>query len=309
MKAAFTICTNNYLAQARILFSSIQKFAKDYKCYLFLVDELHPEIDYKDFPGIEFILAKTLPIEFSGLIKKYDIVELNTCVKASAFKHLFNEKGAEIVHYFDPDIELFDEITNLDVHFEQASILLTPHIITPIPWQEGSPNENLFLNHGLYNLGYLGLTNKGDYMKLLDWWENRTLNMGYNRTRHGLFVDQLWINYVPLFFPGSTKILFDQGCNMGPWNLHERSLSHKDNKFFVNDSVSLKFYHFSSYKYNQHEISGNYRYTFTSNPDVKPLYDLYQEKMIASGVKLYSGTKWAYEQKKPFLSKFLKKKK
>eukprot|EP01132_Coremiostelium_polycephalum_P015393 gene15393-18596_t len=288
MKAAFTICTNNYLAQAKILSASIHQFAKEYKFYLFLVDELHPEINYQDFPGIEFILAKTLPIEFSDLIKKYDIVELNTCIKASAFKHLFTEKGAETVHYFDPDIELFDDIKQLDTNFEQAPILLTPHIMNPIPWQEGSPNENLFLNHGLYNLGYIGINKKGDYMKLLNWWENRTLTMGFNRTRHGLFVDQLWINYVPLFFPGSTKILFDQGYNMGPWNLHERSLSNKEDRFFVNDQVSLKFYHFSSYKYNQHEISGNYRYTFASNPDVRSLYDLYQQKMIDAVRKYYS---------------------
>lgn len=307
MNAIFTICTNSYLAQAIVLSASVKRFAKDYKFYLFLADELDPDISYNDFPNIEFVLAKSLPIDFFSLVKKYNIIELNTCIKGTCFKYLFNEKGAEKVHYFDPDIELFEDIDTLDQHFDDAAILLTPHIVSPISWQEGSPNENLFLNHGLYNLGYLGLAKKGDYMNLLDWWENRTLTMGYYKTKEGLFVDQLWINYVPLFYPESSKILFDKGYNMGPWNLHERALSQKDGKFYVNKTVSLKFYHFSSYKHNRHEISGNYRYTFASNPDMRQLYDDYQQKMIAAGVDNFVGKTWAYEQKKSWFSKLFKK--
>ena len=309
MKAAFTICTSSYLAQAKVLSQSFIKFAGDYKFYLFLVDELDEQIEYNKFEGVEFVLAKTLPIDFFALVEKYNIIELNTCIKGTCFKYLFN-KGAQMVHYFDPDIELLDEIKHLDAHFKDAPILLTPHITSPITWQDGSPNENLFLNHGLYNLGYKGLTNQGDYMKLLDWWEDRTLTRGYYRTKQGFFVDQLWINYVPLFWPESTKILFDPGYNMGPWNLHERTLSSQEGgKFLVNNVSTLKFYHFSSYKHINHEISNNYRYTFATNPDVKLLYDSYQKKMIEAGVDFYLSIKWAYQKKETFIKRLFKKKK
>lgn len=307
MRAAFTICTNNYLAQVKVLAESIKNYAPEYRFYLFLADEFDNGIDYKGL-GFEVILAKSLPIDFFSLVKKYNIIELNTCIKASCFKYLFKETKADIIHYFDPDIALFNDIQHLDNHFNTSSILITPHILTPITWQEGSPNENLFLNHGIYNLGYLGLKKSKDTFELLDWWENRTLNWGYYRTRQGLFVDQLWINYVPIFFPDSSKVLTDPEFNMGPWNLHERSLSYTEGKFMVNNKYPLTFYHFSSYKFSQHEISSNYRYTFATNPDMRQIYDLYRDKMLAAGVENFVGKKWAYQRKENFFSKLFKKK-
>ena len=305
-KIIFTVCTNNYLAQACVLAKSVKNMAPDYSFYLFLADEFNSEIDYNAFENINFINWQLLPIDIEDLKNKFDVVELNTGIKASCFKYLFNHFSAEIVHYLDPDIRLFSSLDNLDSHFNQASILLTPHVFNPIKWQDGSPNENLFLRHGLYNLGYLGLKKSAAATATLDWWEDRCLKMGFNNPKYGFFVDQLWMNYIPLFHPHETFIILDKGCNMGPWNLHERQLSPQA-PFLVNNESALTFYHFSSYNYKQHEISKHYRYTFTSNPDVKPIYDLYQKEMIEAGVEKFEKFKWAYTKKKSFLKKLFKK--
>ncbi|WP_410221962.1 hypothetical protein [Pedobacter sp.] len=307
-KIIFTVCTNNYLAQANVLAKSVKNMALDYMFYLFLADEFSPEIEYNKFENINFINWQDLPIDCEDLKKKFDVVELSTGIKASCFKYLFSKYEAEIVHYFDPDIRLFSSLNHLDAYFDQASILLTPHIFNPIKWQDGSPNENLFLRHGLYNLGYLGLKKSEAAAATLDWWEDRCLKMGFNNPKYGFFVDQLWMNYIPLFHPKETFIILDKGYNMGPWNLHERSLSGKnDSSFMVNGESNLVFYHFSSYNYKSHEISRHYRYTFASNPDVKPVYDIYQQEMIEAGVEKFELFKWAYTKKKSFLKKLLKK--
>ncbi|MBE7179577.1 MAG: hypothetical protein INR69_24450, partial [Mucilaginibacter polytrichastri] len=170
-KFAFTICTNSYLPQARILADSIRQWAPEYTFYVFLADELDPTVRYETFENLTLKPASELPIDFAALVKKYGIIELNTCIKASCFKWLFKEFDAGQVHFFDPDICFFSDIKILDDHFNKASILVTPHITQPIPWQDGSPTENLFLNHGLYNLGYLGLKRSTATFAMLDWWE------------------------------------------------------------------------------------------------------------------------------------------
>ena len=48
MKIGFTICSNNYLAQAKILQTSFLVHNPDYKFFIGLVDQLDPAINYKN---------------------------------------------------------------------------------------------------------------------------------------------------------------------------------------------------------------------------------------------------------------------
>ena len=59
---------------------------------------------------------------------------------------------------------------------------------------------------------------------MLEWWEKRCLKIGFDRPCEGLFVDQLWISLVPLFF-SDVIIMRHKGLNMAPWNLHERAIA------------------------------------------------------------------------------------
>jgi hypothetical protein len=305
MKVAFTICSNNYLAQAKTLADSIAKYSPEYKFYICLVDELDNRIDYKQFLPTEIILAKDLPLNFNDLKKKYSIIELNTCVKATCFKYLFHENPTTShIHFFDPDIEIFNDLSYLDTYFENASFLVTPHITKPIVWGNKEPNENLFLNHGLYNFGYVGLKNNSpSVFEMLDWWELRLLERGFMRLERGLFVDQLWGNYFPIFYPKETTVLFELGCNMGPWNLHERQLTFDGTTYLVNNKFPLIFYHFSSYKYtNPLSISNNYRYDFTTNPDLLTIYTSYKDKIVENNVALLSSIPCSYYKNRPVIS-------
>ena len=87
MKIAFTICSNNYLAQAKILGDSLLDKNPDYKFVIGLCDEPSESIDYAFFENIEIIpVAKINIYCFAEIVKKYQIVELNTSIKPSFFK-------------------------------------------------------------------------------------------------------------------------------------------------------------------------------------------------------------------------------
>lgn len=294
MKIAFTICSNNYLAQARILCDSLLGHNPEYKMIIGLCDKKIPEIDYDVFGDVEIIPVEDISIyEFNQIVEKYDIVELNTSIKPSFFKFFINKyKELESIIYFDPDIQVFNSLSILHDYMKKDDILLTPHIFKPIPVDDYKPTENLFLNYGIYNLGFIALNPKSDIVaQFLNWWEERTLKIGYSRVSDGLFVDQLWINLVPLFFD-KVKILPEYGFNVAPWNLHERSVSfNKESEYCMMDGTDFYFFHFSNYNYlNPFLLSKYYdRYSIAdASPDILNLYAQYHQKLVQNKVDFFS---------------------
>lgn len=291
MKLIFTICSNNYLAQAKALGDSIKKTNPDYSFFIGLVDHLSSEINYEKEIGHPIILAHEIGIpDFESLWKKFNIIELNTCVKPFYLEY-FTQKYEDLTHlmYFDPDTFVFGDIKDIENELENdKEIILTPHILTPIQLDGKSPNEPLFLNHGLYNLGFIGIKNPKNNTAFFKWWGERTYHSGYDKIAEGLFVDQLWMNFTPIYF-GNVVVSKNYGLNAGPWNLHERFFSKKDS-WKVNETTNLVFYHFSNYKFNQPHILANYynRFTFENREDLKDLYAEYREIILKNNIEKLS---------------------
>ncbi|HEY4155525.1 MAG TPA: hypothetical protein VGM24_08855 [Puia sp.] len=298
MDFVFTICSNNYLSQAIVLGNSLKLHEPRFCFLIALVDEKDNRIDYDSIP-FEVLPVNLIIPDFDELAQKYNIIELNTSVKPGVIEFLFLKRSAGTVIYLDPDIRVFAPFTELEEAFSQYGIVLTPHIYTPIPLDGKIPSENLFLNYGIYNLGFLGLKNGGETLKFLKWWKERTYSLGYIRISEGLFVDQLPVNLVPLFF-NNVGILKCMGYNMAPWNLHERYLSRVNGEYFVNDREKLRFFHFSSFIIDSGELSVPFynRFNLKERPDLKEIYEQYNEELKSAGYFFYSGFKCSYMAKK-----------
>ncbi len=288
MKVYFTICSNNYLAYATVLGRSLKRHEPGAVFYIFLCDKKIAGIDYPSLAD-EVIAVETIEPAMQALSLKYNIIELNTCVKPRVMEYLLNERDFDKVIYLDPDVQVFHSLAFLETDLERANILLTPHIYTPIPLDDKQPSESVFLNYGLYNLGFIALRQHAETNRFLAWWKERTYAQGFIDVYNGIFVDQLPVNFVPLFFTG-VVVLQDRGLNMAPWNLHERMLSLEDNRMIVNKTDWLKFYHFSSivpgvqelpvFRYN--------RFTLHERPDLASLYNGYIEALQEAGHVYYS---------------------
>lgn len=305
MKIIFTICSNNYLSQAKTLADSVLKHEPDYNVLIFLVDNLSDSIDYTFFLPHQIIPIEDIGINnLKKLWKKYNIIELNTCVKASVFKYLFSlYENLDYTFYFDPDIMLFNSIKSLEAEFIENDILLTPHIVSPIKLDNFMPSENTFLNYGIYNLGFIGVKKTTNTLSFLDWWEERLFKKGQIKVSDGIFVDQLYINLVPLFFD-NVKIMKQLGFNAAPWNLHEReNLTKNGTKYLINNSEKLVFYHFSSYNYKEPENISKYynRYNFENRSDYKLIYSVYHHKLIENNIEKISQEKCYYTEKRDIL--------
>lgn len=284
MKIAFTICSNNYLAQAKVLGDSMLYYNPDYKFVICLVDEFSGSINYKNFESFEIVLAReVLGTRFSDMCENYNIIELNTAVKPSVIKHLKEKYShANIVFYLDPDIEVFANFNELEQYLSSSDILITPHVLTPPPLDGKVPGENIFLNYGIYNLGFIGIKYTINSQNFLDWWEERTIQLCFDNVCEGYFVDQLWINLITIYFD-KTHVLKEMGYNAGPWNLHERGeMVFNNNSIIMPDQSPLIFYHFSNYKPLIPEILSKHynRYSFDLFPVLRELYNLYRNKVL-----------------------------
>jgi hypothetical protein len=311
LKLAFTICSNNYLAQAKTLGDSLLKYNPQYKFIIALVDHKSPRIDYSFFDPHEVILVEDIGMkDFSDVWRKYNLIELNTAVKPSVFKYLFKRfKQVSTAFYFDPDIMILNSLSELEGKFLSADVLLTPHIISPIELDALVPSENTFLNYGIFNLGFIGIKNNKEILEgFLEWWEMRTLNKGFIDICNGLFVDQLWINLAPIFF-NNVLVLKEMGYNVAPWNLHERHLIEKRNGSFVMpDGTTLVFYHFSSYNYKfPGKIANKYdRFDFVNCPELKPIYEGYQFLLLRNKIDQFCNESCYYQIERQIYLKNLK---
>lgn len=278
MRIVFTLCSNNYLAQAKTLGDSVVAHNPDYKFVIGLVDRKSAEIDYDFFLPHQIVEAEAARIpNFADLCNRYDIIELNTAVKPFFFKYLFQEyPEAEGVIYLDPDVMVFSSLERIYAELDGHSLVLTPHILSPIPVDGCEPRENVFLTFGTYNLGFIAVANTPEGRSFLDWWGERTFSSGYIKTEEGMFVDQLWLNLAPVFF-ANVKISLDPGLNVAYWNLHERNVVRNNPAFSINGKSPLVFFHFSSYRLAEPEQLSPYqnRFTFATRPDVAELFHIY----------------------------------
>jgi len=283
MRAIFTVCSNNYLAQAAVLGNSLREHAPGAELFLALVDVLNETVDYSQFPFTVITIREIEP-GIDLLAEKYNILELNACLKPQVFLYLFERYDFSELIFLDTDMVAYDSFELFGQLFRSHDILLTPHILTPMPNDNKSPDEQFFLTYGLYNAGFAGVKRSEEGIKFLHWWKNHNYTNGFNKVETGTFADQLCLNHAPVLFK-NVCIIDDPGCNMAQWNLHERWLTNENGVYLVNSSATLKFFHFSGFQLNSSELSVHFysRFSMKDRPDLLNLYAAYNKSVVKAG--------------------------
>jgi len=283
MTLAFTLCSVNYLAQAHTLGDSLKRHNPSFHFIIGLVDKLATkDIDSTKLPDYPLLEVDKINIaDFEGMCNRYDITELNTAVKPYYIDYfLKNNPEATNIIYFDPDIIIFDKLNHLEDNLEKYNIIVTPHITTPYndtQWQ----NEEDVVNTGIFNFGFVAMHRSETTQKMVDWWCQKLEKECLIDLCNGLFVDQHWAEFFPVYF---DKVLIEKhlGYNVAYWNLHERMLSSNDNHWVINNSTPLQFFHYSGYLIAKPDEVSKYqnRISFEKRTDITPLFDLYKNELL-----------------------------
>jgi hypothetical protein len=283
MTTILTICSANYLANAKTLGQSLARHNPDAHFVIGLVDRLPKEINNDYWAPFELIPVDDLAIpEFGGMVERYDIVELNTAVKPFYMAHLYErDDGVQKVMYLDPDMYVLGSLKALEAKLERYSIVLTPHSCTYDDSEANLKTELAMLGTGVFNMGFIATSRSPETVAFLNWWKKRMFHYAYARWGQGLFYDQYWVNLVPLYFR-NVHVEKNPGFNMCYWNLFERFLETRDRRYVVNGQHDLVLYHFSSYTPKRPDLleTRNPGSFLSKHPNLKPLFEEYRTRLL-----------------------------
>jgi len=291
--AACAIISQNYLSDARVLASSYLTHHPGARFYLLAVDRLPDDVEAG--PGVIAVDADELGLPyFTELCFKYSPTELCCALKPTLLSLLLTKYGEEQVIYFDSDVLVMRCLEELVEALPHTDIILTPHLLEPIPSDGFLPTEQNILIAGAYNLGFIAVRRSQAAHDFLRWWEHRLRDGGFIEFSQGLLTDQRWVDLVPSLFPAT--LLKDETYNVAYWNIHSRQLSRDGNRFLVNGRRPLSFFHFSGfdparpYVFSRHQN----RTRIEERTGLADLIRLYVNLQLNSGFKAWRARPYGF---------------
>lgn len=305
---AGTIVASNYLEMARLLAESFLAQHPDDSFAILVVDDLpvgelggtvtNPGEGAEPERGFDIVRLSDLELgdtELDMMRTIYDVMELSTAVKPSFLKLLLADDPIAV--YLDPDIYVYAPFGDLMQPALTSGIVLTPHVLAPIPRDGTAPDERMIMQSGIFNLGFIAVGRGAT--GFLDWWQERLLVDSVSDVEANLFTDQRWIDWVPALF--GCQVCRDPGMNIAWWNIHERELAvtpiesgeaagpHGDmtGGVVTSNGAPLRFIHFSGYDPSQPDRFSKHqerpRTAHAAGSVIRSLADSYGAALEANG--------------------------
>jgi hypothetical protein len=242
----YTSITSNYLPKARVLAHSVKRHDPQAVFHLLLSDDTPTGWDLRNEPFDTVLQLHEMGIpNHRPWAFKHALVEMCTAVKGPGALEIVRRHQPEQLVYFDPDIVVFNDLSPLRDALQEHSVLLTPHLTDPERSRAGVlDNEISALRHGIYNLGFLAFSCRGEGLRCLQWWSDRLLEFCRDDIPAGLFTDQRWADHIPAMFDG-VRILREPVYNVATWNLSNRQAEGQAPHGILINGKPLCFYHFS----------------------------------------------------------------
>lgn len=239
-----TIVTENYLPAAQVMAESFRRH--------------HPEIPLRVLfvgvktacraakkTGLDVLRISDLGLpDMTQFFPGYDRMQTMVALKPFLLAHLLESSDGAAV-FLDSDILVTASLDPLFEEVAQHSLSVTPHIGLRGPQPGRSRMERILLMAGMYNGGFVGVTDREETRKFLDWWKSRLKTHCICAPGEGFNHDQRWLDLAQGFV-SDFHLVRDPGCNVAYWNLPELELTQTGSAFFANGSP-LRFFHFSGF--------------------------------------------------------------
>ncbi|TNC27352.1 FkbM family methyltransferase [Amycolatopsis alkalitolerans] len=279
---ACTIVARNYLPAAKVLARSYLAHHPGNDFVIAVIDAHDEPAAQEGFRVVGWEAFGIAEDDYLRMATAYSVTELATSVKPYLLRELRREYDVAI--YLDPDIQVFAPMPEVAELAVAHSIVLTPHVLSPLPRDGCEPDEAGIMGSGIFNLGFIGVgPGSGEF---LDFWAERLRHDAIVAPERQLFTDQRWVDNVPALF--GHHVLRDPGFNVAYWNLHERPLRRADDGRLTAGGAGLRFFHFSGYRPEQPWLLTMYcirkpRVMLSENPDLRELCDEYGAALRAAG--------------------------
>jgi FkbM family methyltransferase len=286
---AGTIVARNYVPAARVLADSYRRHHPGAEFAVLVIDADDDELAAltEQAPGIRFLGPNDIdldPSEFGRMALAYSVTEFSTAVKPWLLRTLLADHPVAI--YLDPDIEVFAPFAGeVGALAREHSIVLTPHVLEPMPRDGLRPSEADIMASGVFNLGFIGVSREG--APFLAFWAERLRQDAISSVTEQLFTDQRWVDNVPALF--RHTVINDPGYNVAYWNVYQRPLAKTDGVVTA-AGKPLRFVHFSGYRPEKPWLTSthyadNPRVLLSEYPLFAELTTGYRQKLFDAGYK------------------------
>ena len=217
-----TVGAANFLPRIRVLAASLARVHPGLPLVALLMDEPGGRFDpaREPFPILAACDIAHAPLR--TLAFRYERRAACAAAKPALLRHLVAQ-GHRRVLFLDPDMVVTGDLAPVTGALDDASIVLTPHLVTPATGPAARQRELAIGRAGVVNTGVVGVRAGEESERFLAWWAERLLTGCVADPVAGLHLDQRWADLAPGLFAG-VRLLRDPGVNVAYWNLPERPL-------------------------------------------------------------------------------------
>lgn len=214
-----TIITASHNGYARVLLGSLRKHAsEEVRLHVLIVDDERGGTRAQDPPGfVRHHIGGLADDPWLAAIVERDadsnLDALRWSLKPIFLSYLLASEAASAVAYVDSDQYFVGDPGILFEFDPETRLRLSPHW-RPIDPGEGGVFHEQFVD-GIFNGGLL-VAKKGSN-DILSWWASACAYRCEKAPEEGLFVDQKYLDVVPVYFEG-VDIIRHKGINVARWN-------------------------------------------------------------------------------------------
>lgn len=291
VKIAFcTVITENHLGYCDTLYESLVQHNEVNDFFALVVDSTkssfctkHSDLSYKVLFAEDFISDR-----IEKMRKYYSNFELCSAAKPELIAHVLKNCDCELAIYLDSDIFVTGSFMHVAEVLRDKVFSFTPHLVSGGKHIKSNVPLTDIINLGIYNGGFYAFKNCKQSFEILQELCNLLESDGFNFELINQFVDQKYLAHLSLLYAKYFAPIKAKSFNIAYWNLHERQIEFKKDKFYVNGQ-EIVFFHFSGFNPaipNQLTSFGNqYDGLIENNLHIKEVLKKYHSNLSANLVK------------------------
>jgi hypothetical protein len=293
--AACTIAANSHLASARVVASSFQRHHPGVPFFVLVADELDGRLEPDEESFTTLRLDELDDPRITRLRFGYGQQALSYALTPYAIEHLL-DRGYEGVIFVKQESLVLGELSLFTSLLDRRSVLLTPHLRSPLRGEEGTSRELNILLSGSYNGGVVGVSGRPEGRAFLEWWQDRLSTHCRHAVGQGIHWEQRWLDLVPALFD-EVEIVRDPGYNVGHWSFPERIVRVSDGDVSV-DELPCRLLRFSGYSPEDPERVTRYsdRLAVADLGEAAGLFEHYREELFAAGYEQTRDRPYAFDR-------------
>ncbi len=235
MNAVLTVADRTQLPHALALGESLRLHHPDFEFILGWVDSWTvPNLpEWVKLLAVESVVAEP---QWDAMQEIYADFELTVACRPFFARHVLNDhRDCQQLIFLAPTVQVFASLS--PIMSDDALLRLTPHRLGPLP--AGSRlDDKRVLNIGMFHSGSWVISAGPATIAMLDWWCTRTTDRAQFDLCQGMCLDQLWLNYLPIYHE-RVEIIRHDGWHFGLHAVADLPILHSNGQYSIGDAPLL----------------------------------------------------------------------